>query len=573
MARTDTPRPAGSGEAPAFDPISLEIMWSRLINIAEECWITILRTAFSTIIGEAQDFGCELLDAEAESIAHSPRSMPVFNLSLPLAVRHMLRAFPKETLQAGDVLVTNDPWICAGHLYDLAVVTPVFRRGHLCALIGSIAHASDIGGTRDSLNAREVYDEGLQIPPLKLYRAGALNDDLTAVIAANVRRPEMVLGDIQAQVSSNRIGAERLLAFMDEYRLDSLAALAHAVQARAEQAMRDAIEAVPDGTYRSDVCYDGLEAPLRLPCAVVVTGDEITVDWTGAPAQLPRGGINCTYHYTAAHTTYALKSILTPEIRSNAGCYRPFHVIAPEGSVLNCRHPASVNERTHTGWYLGPAVFRALADVLPDRVQAFTGLPIGMGSYGRDAEGRPFNDHLFQGGGQGASAHGDGKSALLYPTSAANVSVEMFESRTPLLVECKELIADSGGPGRHRGGLGQRVRMRLRRASPNPVLVDFRPHGMRVSTPGLHGGLPGRRARAVVQEDGRTREAGADVGVAELRGTAERATIEIAGGSGFGDPAARPVSEIQADLDGGYITRDGTAAYGARIAPDGHAER
>ena len=585
MARTDTRRQADSGgrrsagqspapgDAAAFDPISLEIMWSRLVNIAEECWITILRTAFSTIIGEAQDFGCELLDADAESIAHSPRSMPVFNLSLPLAVRHMLRAFPKETLRDGDVLVTNDPWICAGHLYDLAVVTPVFRRGRLCALIGSIAHASDIGGTRDSLNAREVYDEGLQIPPLKLYRAGALNDDLMAVIGANVRRPEMVLGDIQAQVSSNRIGAERLLAFMDEYRLDSLAALAHTVQSRAEQAMRDAIEAVPDGTYRSEVWYDGLEQPLRLPCAVVVRGDEITVDWAGAPAQLPRGGINCTYHYTAAHTTYALKSILTPEIRSNAGCYRPFHVLAPEGSVLNCRHPASVNERTHTGWYLGPAVFRALAGVLPDHVQAFTGLPIGMGSYGRDTDGRPFNDHLFQGGGQGASAHGDGKSALLYPTSAANVSVEMFESRTPLVVECKELIADSGGPGRHRGGLGQRVRMRLRHPSPNPVLVDFRPHGMLVSTPGLHGGLPGRRARAFVVADGRVREAGAEVGVAELRGTNERATIEIAGGSGFGDPAARLVAEIQADLGDGYVTPDGTAAYGARVGADGRVHR
>ncbi|HKX16811.1 MAG TPA: hydantoinase B/oxoprolinase family protein [bacterium] len=572
MARNEATPPPVAGGSP-FDPISLEIMWSRLINITEECWITILRTAFSTIIGEAQDFGCEILDADAESIAHSPRSMPVFNLSLPLAVRYMLSAFPKETLRDGDVLITNDPWMCAGHLYDFGVVTPVFRRGRVCALIGSIAHASDIGGTRDSLNAREIYDEGLQVPPLKLYRAGELNDDLMAMIGANVRRPEMVVGDIQAQVSSNRIGADRLLAFMDEYGLESLAALAHTVQARAEQAMRDAIRAVPDGTYRSEVWYDGLDAPLRLPCAVTVAGDEITADFTGAPPQLPRGGMNCTYHYTAAHTTYALKSILTPEIRSNAGCYRPFRVIAPEGSVLNCRYPASVNERTHTGWYLGPAVFRALAEVLPDRVQAFTGLPIGMGSYGRDADGRPFNDHLFQGGGQGASAHGDGKSALLYPTSAANVSVEMFESRTPLVVECKELISDSGGPGRHRGGLGQRVRMRLRRPSPNPVLVDFRPHGMLVSTPGLHGGRPGRRARAFVVEDGQVREASATVGVAELRGTGERATIEIAGGSGFGDPAARPVVNIQADLDDGYVTAEGAAAYGAAVDRDGRVRR
>ncbi len=556
-----------------FDPVSLEIMWSRLINIAEECWITIWRTAFSTIIGEAQDFGCELLDADANSIAHSPRSMPVFNLTLPLAVRHILRAFPRETLEGGDVLVTNDPWMCAGHLYDLAVVTPVFRGGRLVGLVGSIGHCSDIGGTRDSLSAREVYDEGLQIPPLKLHRRGAPNEDLAAMIRANVRMGDMVLGDIQAQVSSNQVGADRLLAFMDEYGLDSLAPVAHAVQERAEHAMREAIRSVREGVYRSEVQFDGLGDPLTLPCAVTVHGDEITVDWTGAPGQLPQGGINCTYHYTAAHTTYALKSILTPEIPSNAGCFRPLHTIAPEGSILNCRHPASVNQRTHTGWYLGPAVFMALAPVLPDRVQAFTGLPIGMGAYGTDAAGRVFNDHLFQGGGQGGSAHGDGKSALLYPTSAANVSVEMFERRTPLLVECKELIPDSGGPGRFRGGLGQRVRMRLRERRGARVLVDFRPLGMRVSTPGLSGGRPGARARAYAADGDAVREGGGTVSLAELQDPSERATIEIAGGSGHGDPAERPLERVQADLDEGYITPEGAAAYGVTLGHDGKARR
>lgn len=558
---------------PAFDPVSLEIMWSRLVHIAEECWITILRTAFSTIIGEAQDFGCEVFDADAQSIAHSPRSMPVFNLTLPLAVRRMLEAFPKESLEPGDVLITNDPWVCAGHLPDLGIVTPVFRDHTLVGLVGSIAHASDVGGTRDSFQAREVYDEGLQIPPLRLYRRGVLNEDLAAMIRQNVRQPEMVLGDIQAQVTSNGVGARRLLAFMDEYGLDSLATLAREVQDRAERAMRDAVRAVPEGTYRSDVWFDGIAEPLRLPCAVTVAGDEIAVDWTGAPPQLPQGGVNCTYHYTAAHTTYALKSILTPEIRSNAGCYRPFRVIAPEGSVLNCRFPAAVNERTHTGWHIGPAVFLALAEVLPERVQAFTGLPIGMGAYGTDRAGRVFNDHLFQGGGQGASAHGDGKSALLYPTSAANVSVEMFESRTPLLVECKELVPDSGGPGRARGGLGQRVRMRLTAPGPGPVLVDFRPQGRRVPTPGLHGGRPGALARAYLSGPGQAAPDADRTGVAELRAPDQHATIEIAGGSGFGPPADRPLELVQHDLDEGYVTPSGAAVYGVTVDPDGRARR
>jgi 5-oxoprolinase (ATP-hydrolysing) len=556
-----------------FDPVSLEIMWSRLINIAEECWITIWRTAFSLIIGEAQDFGCELFDPDAESIAHSPRSMPVFNLTLPLAVRHLLAAFPRDTLEPGDVLVTNDPWICAGHLYDLAAVTPVFRRRKLVGLVGSIGHCSDIGGTRDSMSAREIYDEGLQIPPLKLYRGGELNRDLVEMIQANVRRGEMVLGDIQAQVSSNQVGGERLLAFMDEYGLDSLTPLARVVQQRAERAMREAIRALPEGVYRSEVAFDGLGTPLTLPCAVTVHGDELTVDWTGAPPQLPRGGINCTYHYTAAHTTYVLKSILTPEIPSNAGCFRPLHVKAPAGTVLNCRYPASVNQRTQTGWYCGPAVFRALAPILPDRVQAFTGLPMGMGAYGVDAAGRMYNDHLFQGGGQGGSAHGDGQSALLYPTSAANVSVEMFENRTPLVVEGKELIPDSGGAGRHRGGLGQRVRIRKLADDGVSALVDLHPHGMLVAPAGLFGGRAGARARAYVTDGTHVVEGGATVSLAELQHPGQRATIEIAGGSGYGDPRERSLEQVQADLDEGYVTPQGAADYGVTIATNGRARR
>jgi len=345
------------------------------------------------------------------------------------------------------------------------------------------------------------------------------------------------------------------------------------VQERAERAMREAIRALPEGTYRSEVTFDGLGEPLTLPCAVTVDGDEMTVDWAGAPPQLPRGGINCTYHYTAAHTTYVLKSILTPEIPSNAGCFRPLHVTVPEGTILNCRYPASVNQRTQTGWYCGPAVFKALAPILPDRVQAFTGLPMGMGAYGVDAQGRVFNDHLFQGGGQGAGAHGDGQSALLYPTSAGNVSVEMFEHRTPLVVECKELIPDSGGPGRHRGGLGQRVRIRKLSDDGFSALVDLHPHGMLVAPPGLFGGRAGARARAYVADGTLVLESGATVSLAELRHTGQRATIEIAGGSGYGDPLERPLKQVQADLDDGYVTPPGAAEYGVTVGPEGKARR
>lgn len=557
----------------SFDPVSLEIMWSRLISISEECWATIWRTAFSMIIGEAQDFGCELMDANGETLAHSPRSMPVFNLTLPRAVRALTGHFGAENLEEGDVLVTNDPWICAGHLFDVAVVTPVFRGGTLVGLVGSIAHCSDIGGTKDTMSVREIFEEGLQIPPLKLYRRGEVNDDLIRIIRRNVRTEEMVIGDIHAQVGANRVAADRLVSFMEEYDLADLSGLASAVQERSEGAMRDAVAAVPDGEYLGSAGFDGAGEPMELPVRVVVAGDEITVDWTGAPDQLERGGINCTMSYTEAHTAYALKCVLTPEIPSNAGCFRPFHVTAPEGSVLNCDRPAAVNQRTVTGWACAPAVFGALAGALPNEVQAFTGLPMGASAYGRDAEGRTFNDHLFQGGGQGAGAHGDGKSALLFPTSAANTSVEMFETRAPLLVEEKRLIPDSGGPGRHRGGLGQRVRVRKLADDGLPALMGIHPQGMLVDIPGLFGGLPGRRTGVRLDENGEATENEALGSLVELRGPSQELTVELAGGSGYGEPGERSVQSVQADLDDGLLTAEGARAYGCEVDGAGQAHR
>ncbi len=543
-----------------FDPIALEVMWSRLINITEECWISIWRTAFSTIIGEAQDFGCELLDVNGESLAHSPRSMPVFNLTLPRAVKSLLQVFPEETLEDGDVLITNDPWICAGHLFDTAVVTPVFRQGRMVALVGSIAHCSDIGGTRDYFKVREVYEEGLQIPPMKLYRAGNPNEDLFGIIRQNVRKPDMVLGDIQAQYSANRVAMNRLLQFMAEYQLDSLSDLASEVQTRAELAMKQAIADVPDGYYGSSIRFDGIHEPLTLEVELCVAGETLQVSWNG-PKQLAVGGINCTLNYTAAHSVYALKSVLTPDIPSNAGCFRPIEVFAPEGSILNCHYPAAVNMRTHTGWYCAPAIFSALAPVLQRRVQAFTGLPMGAGAYGRDRNGTYFNDHLFQGGGQGGSLQGDGKSALLYPTSAANTSIEMFETRVPLLVEEKALIPNSGGAGKYRGGLGQSIKVRKLYDDNESVLLSLHPQGMIVPTPGLFGGQAGRLARVALEGSQGVLENETLAGLAELTKPNELCIIEMPGGSGYGLPEERSQEALQQDLQEGYINQQGYLAY------------
>lgn len=556
----------------SFDPVSLEIMWSRLINISEECWLTIRRTAFSLIIGESLDFGCELLDAQGNSLAHAPRSMPVFNLALPRAARALLAAFPAETLQEGDVLITNDPWLGAGHLFDIALITPVFRHGRMVGAVASMAHCSDIGGTRDSLAVREVYEEGLQIPPMKFYRAGQPNHDLMAIIRQNVRKPEMVMGDLQAQVSANAVGVSRLLSFMDEYALEDLTQLATIIQQRAERAMRNAIAALPDGTYSHTLQFDSAGNPLEFTAHIRVEGEDLYIDWQ-APPQLARGGINSTLTYTMSHTAYVLKCILTPEIPSNAGCYLPFHTTAPAGSVLNCDYPAGVNSRTSTGWFIAPTVFAALAPILPQRTQAFTGLPISVGAYGQLA-GETFNDFLFQGGGQGGSLHSDGKNGLLYPTSASNTSVEMFESRTPMLVLEKTYLPDSGGAGTQRGGLGQRIRMRKRVDDQKPTLITLLTTNLYHPMPGLAGGLPARLPQVKIMRNGQALLEGSQIrGIAELRDSQEEAVVELSGGSGYGLPQERSLERVAADLEGGYITVEGLAAYGCQLDAQGRVVR
>jgi 5-oxoprolinase (ATP-hydrolysing)/N-methylhydantoinase A len=355
---------------------------------------------------------------------------------------------------------------------------------------------------------------------------------------------------------------------MSDYGLADLRALADVVQSLSETAMREAIRALPDGVYTSTITNNPLGQRLTYPIRITVAGDAMELDFDGAPPQMPQGGLNCTWTYTAAHATYPLKCMLTPTIRGNAGCYRPFQVKAPKGSILNCDKPLAVNLRTRTGWYIAPNIFRALAEAAPGGVQAFTGLPIAINIYGRDAGGSIYSDHLFSGGGQGASAQSDGKSALLYPTSAANTSVELFETRVPVLVLEKSLRPDSGGPGQHRGGLGMRVRLRKLYEDGLPTLASVYPEGVGVDTPGLFGGLPGISARGTVKDPtGRVlRDCGTGE-LVELKRTDEIVELDYSGGSGFGDPLARSPQAIVADVANGYVSPAAAVSVYGLAAP------
>lgn len=538
----------GSGQ---FDPISLEIMWSRLIGVADDMWTTVLRTAVSTIIGAAQDFGCEVLDASGASVAHSNRSMPSFNVIMPGVVRATLAKFPASQMRPGDVYITNDPWICAGHLDDLATVTPIFRGDRLVGFTATIAHSSSIGGSLSNRTARDVYEEGLRIPVSKLYAAGAPSSVVFDFISENVRTPQMVLTDIEAQVTANGLGAARVLAFLDEYGLDDLSALATTIQAHSEGAMRAALAAVPDGAYESEVWADGLDNPVRLQCRITVSGDQIDVDFAGSDPQQPRGGINCTFPYARAHTVYPLKCMFSPTVPANEGTYRPITVSAPPGSILNCERPASVRSRTRTGWHVHAAIFNALHATLPDRVQAGNGLMQVLNVYGQEEGGEYYNAHFLLAGGRGASHGRDGIGRNGFPSSARNVAVEELELRAPILIRQRALEPGSAGHGRWRGGHGHYLAISALPSHAGPVSLYVDPDRMRFPATGLAGGEPAPLT-AIARNGVSLTMADIASGQIRLESPADLVELKLPGGGGYGPPTERDPRQIAEDVRQGW---------------------
>jgi len=538
-----------------FDPVSLEIMWSRLVNITEEMWTTTLRTAVSTIIASANDFGCEVLDSQGRSVAHAYRSMPVFNMTMPNVTKEILKKYPVSSMQPGDVFLTNDPWMCAGHLPDIAVVTPVFYQGKVVAFAGNIANTSDIGGSLDAKNVRDSYEEGIFFPICKLYHQGEPNELVFDMFRWNVRAPDMVLTDLEAQVAANASGCERVVAFLEEYALPDLEDLSAAIRGRSQEAMRAAIAEMADGEYTNEVFTDGMGAPLKIAVKLKVEGNAISVDYAGSSPQIDHGGINCTMIYSLGHTLYTLACLLTPEVPVNEGCFEPIRVTAPEGSIINCTFPASVGSRVNTGWYIHGAIFQALSAVLPDRIQAGNGLMSILQTYGVEADGRVFNTHFFCGGGRGATSGGDGTGHNMFPSSASNVPIEVFELNSPVLINAKEFVQNSAGPGKFRGSSGERVSMSRLAGHPHPLHIYLHPHRLSFAAEGAFGGKPG--TKTVVALNGEIvsdADSSMDLGYVTLDHDTDVLTVEFPSGGGMFDPLDRDQEQAAEDRQNGIVS-------------------
>jgi hypothetical protein len=322
------------------NPIDLEIRWQRLIAVMDEVDTATVKTSFSTIVGESRDFACILLDPRGASLCQSSFSPPDFCVSITRTSRAILDRFPLASLEPGDVLVTNDPWLGDGHLPDYFVLSPVFHRGRVVAILGTVAHVADVGGHPGDIVATDVFTEGVRVPPAKLYQAGRENRLLFEVIGGNCRVPEMVLGDLRAIVGTHQVGARRLVEFLEDERLDDLDALAREIHGRSEALMRDRIEAWPDGRYEFGLDIDGYLQPVHLHATVVIAGRDVVVDYAGTSREVEGAAINCTYNTTRSSTMYPFKCALVPGVPNNEGLFAPIRVVAPEGCILNTTLPA-----------------------------------------------------------------------------------------------------------------------------------------------------------------------------------------------------------------------------------------
>ena len=535
-----------------LDPVTIEILWSRITSIVDEAAKVIVRTSFSTLSNEANDFACVLTDENGHSLAQNTGSIPSFIGTLPATVRHFLGEFgpdkPGGAMRQGDLYITNNPWQGTGHLPDVCLVKPVFRDGRLVAFAAACSHVPDIGGQVRSVAPREVFEEGFHIPLMRFMRDGEADATLLKLLRTNVRTPDQTIGDIWALAGAVELMAARLGATLDEYGLAGLRDLADELFGRSEAAMRAAIRALPEGTYRYAIDTDGLDEPFHFALALTVEGGTITADYAGSSLQQPRA-INCPLTYTNAMTAYAVKCALLPNLPNNEGMFRPIAVTAPEGSILNPRFPIAVGGRMASGHYVPALVFGALHRVVPDRVMAAAGSPLWVLTLAGRRNGASFASVLFFNGGLGARPGRDGVNCLSWPSNISSTPVEVAERNNPIFFRCKRLRPGSGGAGQYRGGLGQEIEIDIE--ADDDIAALFVVERTRIAAPGLGGGEAG--GLGFVEINGRP----VDNRRPHFVRRGDTIRLGTPGGGGYGPADARNPADRDRDRKLGYAGKVG----------------
>ena len=546
-----------------LDPISLEIQWQRLVTIADEIDNAVIRTSFSTIVGESHDFGCCLMDARGAGLAQAQWSPPQFCTMLPRTTRDMLKKFPVHTLKDGDVLATNDPWIGSTHLPDYNLVSPVFYKGKLVAFLGTVAHVSDVGGHLGDLEAPDMFTEGTRLMPNKFYAEGKVVPIVEEFIAANCRVPEMVLGDLHAIVGTHRIGIRRIHEFLNDYGLDDIETLSEAIQGRSEQALRNAISALPDGVSEYELTADGYLEPFTLHLKIEIRGSDILMDFAGSSPQQNHSAINAAFNISYSTAVYPIKAMLAAHIPNNDGLVRPLHITAPEGSIVNCTFPAPVKARAKVIKHIPPLIFGALAPLLPNEVIAAAGGIFPFHMVGSNERHGRYAVHMLPHGGLGATRDADGLLPAAYPHNSTVTPTEIIENQSPVIMIRKAMLTDSGGAGRRRGGPGQEIVVRC--IGDQPVMLTIRPDLMKYPAPGLEGGgfgIPGNVHFKVGDKVTRLER------FIPIRwNPGEEVILQIPGGGGYGDPHEREHERVREDVALGYVSAQAAREiYGLEIS-------
>lgn len=547
---------------PAVDPITREVVQNRLITIVREMSITVQRAAYSPIIHEVKDYSSVLLRPNADLVAES-EGIPSFLGAMPATLPPVLASYDPATIEPGDVFVSNDPYSANGtHKNDINVVSPVFWEGALAFFAVTKAHWSDIGGKDPgswSPDATSTFQEGLSIPPIRLHRAGELNEEALKLILANTREPDDNHGDLMAQVAACRVADRRVTELLERYGRDTVEASIDSLFDYVETRMRADITRVPDGVYTATetIESDGItENPIQVTARVVVNGSDVTCDFTGHEPQRYAAGGNINRVCLEAMCRVALKCLLAPTLPANQGLYRPINVQAMPGTVTHPTHPAPCTTWGDMGYAVYEAIFEALAPVLPSRVVA------GLFGYGqtmaiagrRTGPDSAYVHFMPYAGGWGGRDGKDGLSATcpLLNGDNYNIPCEVIEHEFPLLVERYELIDDSAGAGQYRGGVGVRTDYRVLHG-PVEVFASLNRYG--IPPRGLFGGDDATLNYLLLERsDGSFLNCPKAAGVIVAEGGL--ISHRTSGGGGYGDPTTRKRELVRADVLNGYVSHE-----------------
>lgn len=547
-----------------MNPIQLQVIWDRLIAVVEEQAHALIRSSFSTTVREGGDLSAGVFDTEGRMLAQAVTGTAGHVNSMATAVHHFLKEFPKETMSEGDAYITNDPWLTSGHLHDITVVTPTFHRGKLIGFFAATVHVVDIGGRGMGPDGRQVFEEGLSIPMMKLASQGRMNEDLLKIIRANTREPVQVEGDLFSCAAAGEQGGRQLISMMDEFKMLSLEEAAENIITQSRRAMLEKIRMIPSGIYRNQITIDGYEQEIEVNVAMHVSDDGIHVDYAGSSAASPYG-INVVLNYTAAYSSYGIRCVIGNDIPNNAGSLSTISVVAPPGCIFNAQRPAPVSARHTVGHVCADAVLGCLEHALGGKIPAEGSMMWNLSILGNTWFGgskRAWANYTFNNGGMGARPGQDGLSATAYPAGVSIVPVEATEAVAPIIFWRKELRPDSGGPGEFRGGVGQIIEL----GSANNADIDVQAMFDRIRNParGRRGGANGACGTVALSS---RRELTAKGRQSVAAG--ERLLLHLPGGGGYGNPFRRDPEAVRLDILAGLVSEESAVRdYGVALRID-----